>query len=553
MEQGWRPARDGGFTLVEVLVSLVILTTGLVAVAQLLSVSTRVNLGARAETFATALAAGKMEELVADGGGAVSPPGTLAHDTPGFVDYVDVWGRVLDPGPASAGWVCARRWAVEPLAGSPDTLVVVRVVGTRAATGRCLRAAAACRRAADDARAPGVAVMARRTAAERGHTLLELLVAASLLLVVLGALISILAPAHSAFRTQPETADLQQRLRLAVNALYTELAGSGAGFTVGGSPGPLVMDVPAILPYRLATRGTAPASGAFYQPDAITVLTISSSAVQCLALDRPASASAPIPLDRQPSCPAGDPACGFESGMRVLVAGTGGAWDLLTVTGVQEAAFLLDHDSDELSALHGAGSRLGAVEAHSYFLRTEASTGTPQLVRFDGASQFVVLDHVVDLRFRYFGAVEPPALVRAVSDPLGPSTTYGPAPPALDQDSGGGNWPPGENCVFRVEDDHHVPRLDRLAADAGTEALLAPGMLVDGPWCPGPSSPGRFDADLLRVSRVRVTIRVQVAAEVLRGPSGVLFSRAGSSTGAQAFVPDLEITIDVAPRNLRRR
>ena len=59
-------------------------------------------------------------------------------------------------------------------------------------------------------------------------------------------------------------------------------------------------------------------------------------------------------------------------------------------------------------------------------------------------------------------------------------------------------------------------------------------MLTDGPWCPsetntdGDDMPNKFDADLLRVRQVRVTLRVQVANEVLRGPAGVLFRHGGT-------------------------
>jgi hypothetical protein len=79
---------------------------------------------------------------------------------------------------------------------------------------------------------------------------------------------------------------------------------------------------------------------------------------------------------------------------------------------------------------------------------------------------------------------------------------------------------------------------------------LAAAMLTDGPWCPDADNPNRFDADLLRVRRVRVTLRVESAAASLRGPAGPLFVHAGSSSGGHSFLPDHEIRFDVAPRNL---
>lgn len=50
--------------------------------------------------------------------------------------------------------------------------------------------------------------------------------------------------------------------------------------------------------------------------------------------------------------------------------------------------------------------------------------------------------------------------------------------------------------------------------------------------------------------RVRVALRVEAAPASLRGPAGALFTRAGTSTSAERYVPDREIRFDVFPRNL---
>jgi hypothetical protein len=80
---------------------------------------------------------------------------------------------------------------------------------------------------------------------------------------------------------------------------------------------------------------------------------------------------------------------------------------------------------------------------------------------------------------------------------------------------------------------------------------LDPAQLVDGPWCPDALHPDRFDADLLRIRRVRATVRVEAAADSLRGPEGPLFARPGTASGTQHTLPDAEVTLDVAPWNLR--
>ena len=68
-----------------------------------------------------------------------------------------------------------------------------------------------------------------------------------------------------------------------------------------------------------------------------------------------------------------------------------------------------------------------------------------------------------------------------------------------------------------------------------------------GPACG--LSPNRFDGDLFRIRRVRVTIRAQVADRALRG-AGADFLVPGVSSSAESYAADLEVTFDVAPRNL---
>jgi hypothetical protein len=186
---------------------------------------------------------------------------------------------------------------------------------------------------------------------------------------------------------------------------------------------------------------------------------------------------------------------------------------------------------------------------HTYYLAVDEESDVPQLRRFDGGSSDVpLLDHVVALRFDYFGEPRPPALLPDVllGEGAGPWTTYGASPPPIGGASPFG-FADGENCLFAVEDGKHVPRLGSL----GGVALVPLGeeVLTDGPWCPSASAPDRYDADLLRIRRVRVTLRVQVAASALRG-RGVQFLRAGSSTSAERYVPDQEIRFDVVPVNM---
>jgi uncharacterized protein (TIGR02598 family) len=116
-----------GFSLIEVAVATAVLTVGILGLAQLLVVATDANRTARATTTAAVLARSKLEELRAAPFDSLtaSPPGTLAMDTPGFVEYLDASGTVVA---TTQGAAFVRRWAVEPLASDPMNAVVLQVL-----------------------------------------------------------------------------------------------------------------------------------------------------------------------------------------------------------------------------------------------------------------------------------------------------------------------------------------------------------------------------------------------------------------------------------------
>lgn len=153
-----------GISIVEAVVAIAILVTGVIATARLFMMATSANRSARATTMTTVLAQQKMEQLrglmwgidaagfpVSDtttdisttppgaGGSGLSPspPDSLARDTPGFVDYLDANGAWVGSGPGLApGTAYVRRWSVEPLPTRPnDTLILQVLVSTRRQRG----------------------------------------------------------------------------------------------------------------------------------------------------------------------------------------------------------------------------------------------------------------------------------------------------------------------------------------------------------------------------------------------------------------------------------
>lgn len=129
------------------------------------------------------------------------------------------------------------------------------------------------------------------------------------------------------------------------------------------------------------------------------------------------------------------------------------------------------------------------IVSHTYSLKRDAAADTSHLMHSEGAADFPVVDHVATLEFEYFDTEDAP---------------------------------------------------------------LDPAMLQDGPWVPDDPAVLAFDADLLRIRRVRVVLRIEAGLASMRGPSGSLFARGGTSTAMERYVPDREVRFDVAVRNMNR-
>lgn len=181
----------------------------------------------------------------------------------------------------------------------------------------------------------------------------------------------------------------------------------------------------------------------------------------------------------------------------------------------------------------------------SYHLKQDAE-GIWQLMQYDGqASDQPAVEDVIALRVEYFGDAEPPTA--RVTERGDVRVTYGAVPPPLSVDDPGDSWGAGENCTIANESGQYTARLQSIGPPGIT--LLDQSLLIDGPWCPDASHAFRFDADLLRVRRVRVQVRLQ-ASRPFRGLAGSLFTNSGSAGDPWRYVPDETITLEIAPRNV---
>jgi hypothetical protein len=268
--------------------------------------------------------------------------------------------------------------------------------------------------------------------------------------------------------------------------------------------------------------------------------------------------SSEVKVNAEPGCPANDPLCGFDVGMRVVIFDDTGSMDFFTITQVQSDSLHLQHrppiNPEDFSKAYDVGAIISQINTDAYYWRQDPATDTFQLMHYDLFQNDVpLIDDVVDLRFEYIGEAAPPVLRAPVTDPVGPWTSYGPKPPALGVDVATDSWPAGENCTFTIDPATglHVSRLATLGGP-GTLTALTATQLSDGlpAWCPDGTNVNKYDADLHRVRQVRVTFRVQTGVDVLRGPAGVLFSRAGTGRQLARLVPDQAVQFDVTPRNL---
>src|SRR5262245_31013148 len=153
-------SRDRGFTLIEVLIALVILSIMALGVAGMFGVAIRSVHAAKNQTTTATLATQKMEQLRSltwgfdaieqslpvsdtttnlsqtpptDTGGGLnpSPGGALNANTAGYVDYLDARGQWVGTGnqpPPTALYI--RRWSIEPLPTNPNNTLILQVLVT---------------------------------------------------------------------------------------------------------------------------------------------------------------------------------------------------------------------------------------------------------------------------------------------------------------------------------------------------------------------------------------------------------------------------------------
>lgn len=358
----------------------------------------------------------------------------------------------------------------------------------------------------------------RGVSGESGFSLIEMLISTAIMLVVTGAIFTLMNPAQGNAQAQPEVVDIQQRMRLGTDVLFKELIMAGAGPYQGPVTGSLVNFFASVVPRRTGDLSADPTTGTgSFTTDKITLTYIPNSYSQTTLRAAMPSQSAELKVTDQPNCPKGEQLCGFTIGMDVIIFDMSGNYDTFTITQVQDDAAMLQHRGDDLNYSYDAGASVTQVVSNTYYL----NRATNQLMRYDGhTTEVPLVDNVVDLRFDYFGDTAPPTQPKP---PLGTA-----------------------NCLYDAAG-NFIAR-PTLPATDGSLAALTAAMLTDGPYCG--SGNNQFDVDLLRIRKVKVTIRMQAESASLRGNDPARFKNRGTAVGGDRYVPDYQMQFEVTPRNL---
>jgi prepilin-type N-terminal cleavage/methylation domain-containing protein len=355
---------------------------------------------------------------------------------------------------------------------------------------------------------------------ERGYSLIEMLVSMAIMLVVTGAIFRLANPSQATAQVQPEIQDMQQRMRIAADTLFKNLVMAGAGPYQGATTGSLMGFFAPVIPHKtgyLTPDGTRTAYS-----DRITLTYVPNSYSQTTITDPMPPSSVELKVNRNPGCPGGldDPDCGFAEGEQVIIFDSTGNYNTFTITNVQDSAKHIQHRGQNWAHQYDSGSVITQVESHMFY----RDTTTNQLMHYDGGfgNPVPVADNVVGLRFDYYGDPNPP---------LTPKPPVGQA-----------------NCLYDATGAYIATGMTALTAQGGSLASLPLSIFTDGPWCG--SDANEFDADLFRVRKIKVTLRIQTPIAALRGQNTTLFVNPGTSRSGQKFIPDLIASFEVSPRNL---
>ncbi len=228
-------------------------------------------------------------------------------------------------------------------------------------------------------------------------SLVEVLVSAALSIVLSGAVLSLVVAGQTLARTQPDSLDLQQRARVAMQVIAADLRDAGAGVEHGDLAGPLARYFPPIAP--------SPDGG-------ITLWTATSPDAQGTAAFAVSAGTTLVTLRDSPVCPDGEPACGFTPGAIAIAFTAGGCRTTIRVGTAGGAALQL------AAPLTGCTLDAGAAVAEGTVRTYRVDPVARQLIRRDEAtgSSAPLVDGVASLTAAFFADAAGDHAIAGTSD-----------------------------------------------------------------------------------------------------------------------------------------
>ena len=328
-------------------------------------------------------------------------------------------------------------------------------------------------------------------------TVTEIVLALALTLLVVATTLTLIEPAHRALAVRTQTNDIYQRARVGFVSFQRTLMNAATAVVDTEGEGESLR--PAVRPWRWGRHGQ-------FESDAMTLLTIPATPVRLVIGPVPGAEPRRFRLRPGPACRPLQASCGLRTGMTVMIFDHRGSSDLLRITDVGGEVISVDPMEGAFPA-YPPGSAIIPVDVHSYYFDAPRA----QVRHHDGwRTDAPVLDHVVALSFQYFGS-------------------------SLQPDRGSERESPVCSTAARPWN-----------GVSGPEVELLPDVLTEGPRC---GSRPVFDADLFRVRRVRVALRLQASAAEHRGLDQQMFACPGTARDHKRFVPDVTVRFDVALRN----
>jgi type II secretory pathway pseudopilin PulG len=232
----------------------------------------------------------------------------------------------------------------------------------------------------------------------RGFTVIEILIALAIVMMIAGALATVVEPARVAFDRLPAELDLQQRGRTAIDVIAQALRSAGKNVAATNALGTLSEILPVV------SLSDPDASG-----EGFATLTVIGSIVDgaqgILAANQSASV-APVTLAATP-CPNVMDVCGFNPGMTAVIADGSGHYDVFVVASTTVGSRMLTADRG-FSQPYPMGSAVIEIDQYTFSLavqtdgsfslvRETAAGATQPMVDFVTALFFNMSDHQVDV------------------------------------------------------------------------------------------------------------------------------------------------------------